>query len=118
MASSYRFELFSHRVVGDRREMNDGVDAVQKIRREIADIAEMQSVKQAFRQPRGASQIVSEIAAVETDQLRAGEACAQMADQYGPDIAHRAGDQNAHDGFGPIYHFFQGALPLAQRSSR
>jgi hypothetical protein len=34
------------------------------------------------------------------------------------DSARWVGDQNSHDGFGPIYHFFQGALPLDQRSSR
>ena len=43
------FEFLAHRVVGDRREMDDGIDAIEQFRRKVSDIAEMQPIQQRLR---------------------------------------------------------------------
>ncbi len=98
--------------------MDNCINAVEQIRREVPDIAKMQPVQQHLGQPGRAGQVMGEVTAVETDQLGFRKTVPQLTDDRRSDIAHRAGNEYAHGGNDPIYHFFQGALPLDQRSSR
>ena len=80
-----RLEFVAHRVVGDRREMDDGVDAVEQLRREVADVAEMLRVQRALGQPARAGQIMGEEAGVKADQFGVREALrADGASRTGP----------------------------------
>ena len=64
-----RLEFLAHRVVGDRREMDDDIDTIEQIRRKVADIAEMHAIQQRLGQPGRAGQIVGKECSIEADQF-------------------------------------------------
>ena len=70
--------------------MHDGVDAVEKVGRKLANVAEMLPVEQVFGQDlRAAVRLWRKKSAVEADQLAPRDAVRRrMPRQDGADIAH------------------------------
>ena len=111
------FEFLPHRVVGNRREMDDDIDAIEQFRRKVSDIAEMHAIQQQLGQPGRSGKIVGKECSIEADQFGVWKFLPEVTRKNRADIAHRAGNKNTH-GIFLLYHFFQGALLLDQRSSR
>ena len=84
IASVTALELLAHRVVRDRGEMNDGVDAIEQLGREIPDVAEMQPVQQRFRKPRSRRSDYERRSRCRSRSVRRRESGAQLTDQTGP----------------------------------
>jgi hypothetical protein len=91
----YGLELISHRVVGDRGQLNDGVVSCQ-IGEGFSNVAIKLLVEISLGKYRGARQAMSEIGVIKTVQDRVRPGTAQIPCHLGPDIAHVTRDQYLH----------------------
>jgi hypothetical protein len=64
------FERVTHGVVGDRREVDYGIDAAKQNIWEIPDITEMLFIKVNLRECSGTGEAVREITEVESEKFR------------------------------------------------
>ena len=98
--------------------MHDGVDAVEKSRRQVAYVAEVLRVEAPLGKCAAARQAVREEAGVEADERRLGVRGAQALDHRRADVAQVSGDQDRRRPVRPRHQTLQGGSPDAQSASR
>ena len=112
-------EPLAHRVVGDRGQMHHGVDAVEQFGGKSRMSPKCCAVEQRFRQaaPRRSGQWAKKPLSKPISSA-SGRRVPQMAREDRADIAHVAGNQNAHEESVLRYHFSRAPCLLDHRSSR
>jgi hypothetical protein len=89
-------ERVAHRIVRDRGELDDGVDAAQEVLGRAPHVAVVLGVEHHLGTRRGIDEAAGEEARVEAEEGRVRMRASQVADQDGAHVPEVAVDQDSH----------------------
>ena len=89
-------ERLAHRIVGDRGEVDDRIDILQRGVGKRPHVGEVLDIEACLRKHLGTGQAMREISGVEPDQRGIGPGLPELANDDGPDVPHVACYEYSH----------------------
>ena len=89
-------ERLAHRIVGDRSEVDDRIDVLQRRVGKRPHVGEVLDIEPGLRKHFRTGQAMRKVPGVETDQRRIGMGVSELPNHAGADVPHVSGDEYSH----------------------